>query len=116
MSMRHYLTTKQSQILAVIAGKNEDGSLVDLDQLLDRLPYETTKQSIHFSLRALIARKFLKKAGEEKRRGRRRRLIDLGDAGLALYGAALKEAGVGAAFAVDEITDGAERALEEPSY
>jgi hypothetical protein len=92
MSTTH-LTTKQHQILALIAGKNPDGSLLDLDQLLDRLPYETTKQSIHFSIRALVNRKMIKKAGQEKRRDRRRGLLDLDVNGALLYGAARGSSG-----------------------
>lgn len=69
------LTSKQLSIMNVIVRGNEDGSVVDLDQILERLEYRTTKESLQFSLRALIAHGLIQKAGREKRRGRSRTLI-----------------------------------------
>jgi hypothetical protein len=114
MILRRYLTTKQNQILAVIAAGNADGSFVDLDQLLERLPYETTKQSIHFSIRALVAREYLEKAGVEKRRGRSHMLLKLGAAGAGMY-ATTGAVASPSSFVTDEATDGAEQLLEELS-
>ena len=51
---------------------NEDGTFVDLDEVLDRVPYETTKQSIQFSIRALVKKELIEKQEREKRRGRSR--------------------------------------------
>lgn len=42
------LTSKQKQILALINAKNKDGTLIDMDQLVERVPYSTTKDSMHF--------------------------------------------------------------------
>lgn len=69
------LSDKQISIMTVIIKANDDGSLVDLDQILERLDYTTTKQSLQFSLRALIGHGVIQKAGSEKRRNRVRTLI-----------------------------------------
>ena len=76
-----HLTTKQLHILSTVIKGNPDGSFIDLDQLLERLPYETTKQSIQFSIRALIAKKLLMKHPREKRRGRSRVILSATDLG-----------------------------------
>lgn len=70
------LTNKQYRILAVLCdgnGKDEKGNFIpcDLDELLERLSYDTTKQSMQFSVRALEARRLLVR-GYERRRGARR--------------------------------------------
>lgn len=69
------VTEKQMQIMNVIVKANEDGSFVDMDQLLERIPYETTKDSMQFSLRALISHKLITKGERESRRGRSRVII-----------------------------------------
>ncbi|MBG2734590.1 hypothetical protein F1517_22125, partial [Klebsiella oxytoca] len=48
------LTDKQKDIIKTINLGHERGHLLDLDELLEVLPYRTTKQSMQFSLRALI--------------------------------------------------------------
>ena len=72
------LTNKQYQILStVIDGTVDDENKpapLDLDQLLERLPYRTTRDSLQFSLRALEARRLIVR-DYEKRRGRRHALI-----------------------------------------
>lgn len=78
------LTAKQMSIMNVVVGANPDGSHVDLDQILDRLDYTTTKQSLQFSLRALIAHGLIQKAGAENRRGRQRTLIRATGMGISL--------------------------------
>lgn len=78
------LTDKQYHILTVLKAGNLDGSLVDLDELLERLPYTTTKASLQFSLRALIKHDLIAKAGSENRRDRRRRLLALTAHGMAI--------------------------------
>lgn len=70
-----YLTQKQIQIMATIVKANPDGSYLDLDQLVENLPYRTTKESMHFSLRALIKKGLLEKKPQEVRRGRVRNII-----------------------------------------
>lgn len=78
------LTTKQIHLLTVIRDGNPDGRRADLDQILIRLPYETTKQSLQFSIRALIRKGLIQKEDAEKRRGKRRRVIGLTDLGKLL--------------------------------
>lgn len=71
-----HLTDKQLAIMQVIVNKNEDGSCTDLDQILERLSYKTSKASLQFSIRALAAHGLIRKEPEwEKRRGRKRVLI-----------------------------------------
>ena len=69
------LTEKQKTIMRVIMARNEDGSATDLDQILERLDYKPSKESLQFSIRALIARGLIKKDETENRRGRRRVII-----------------------------------------
>lgn len=71
------LTKKQKQILALVLAKNSDGTLIDFDQLVDRLPYSTTKDSMHFSIRALVSKGLVEKGPIETRRGRGRRVIGI---------------------------------------
>ena len=85
-----HLTQKQIELLRVIGTRNEDGSAVDLDQILELLSYQTTKQSLQFSIRALIAPDLIKKDAPEKRRGRTRTLISLPPAGVVMNGGAKK--------------------------
>lgn len=71
------LTIKQLEILSIVLGGNPDphrpgDALVDMDQLLERLSYEPTKQSLQFSIRALVKRGLIDKGPEVSRRGRRR--------------------------------------------
>jgi hypothetical protein len=71
------LTSKQMTIMELVLrgnGTTPDGAFIpiDLDQLLERLPYETTKQSMQFSIRALINREMLERGPRENRRGRSR--------------------------------------------
>ena len=63
------ITVKQISILRVVAAGNPDGSRVDLDELLDRISYETTKASIQFSIRSLIKGGMIVKE-MDRRRGR----------------------------------------------
>lgn len=77
--MSHQLTEKQIQIVSAIhthtVNFEED---IDMDQLLNELPYKTSKESMQFSLRALIKKGFIVK--REKwavRRGRARRTYAL---------------------------------------
>lgn len=83
---RTTLSTKQIQILVEVqkGSVNDLGEAapIDLDQLLERLPYKTTKESMQFSIRALIRRGMLEKAGNESRRGRSRVLYRLTDYGV----------------------------------
>ena len=69
------LTKKQVEIMKVVIAKNPDGSSVDFDQLIERVSYETTKDSMHFSVRALINKGLIFKDEPEKRRDRQRTII-----------------------------------------
>lgn len=75
------LTQKQKAILALIVKGNPDGP-IDLDQLIERLPYTPSKDSMHFSVRALVNKGLIEKGGLELRRGRSRRLITVTPLGL----------------------------------
>jgi len=74
---RGYFTRKQVVILETIMRGSGDGDFIDLDQMLEKLPYETSKQSLQFSLRFLIQRGLVEKKPYEIRRGRRRAIFDL---------------------------------------
>lgn len=67
------LTEKQKAILALVIAANVDGP-IDFDQIIERVPYLTTKESMHFSMRALVAKDLVQKGPTEIRRGRSRRL------------------------------------------
>jgi DNA-binding MarR family transcriptional regulator len=86
-----HLTHKQILLMTVIAKGNGVEGPCDLDEILDRVPYETSKQSLQFSIRALIRRGLIYKRGIEKRRGRQRVVIDATAAGRALIGIARVE-------------------------
>lgn len=81
-----YLTSKQLELLRHIGDGNPDNVAIDLDQLLDRTSYKPSKQSIQFSLRALIAHGLIKKGPTEKRRNRMRAIIELTDMGRTVTG------------------------------
>jgi predicted transcriptional regulator len=69
------LTCKQGQILTALLKGNADGDFLDIDQLVEAVPYDTTKQSMQFSLRALIKHNLVEKREREKRRGRLRNIL-----------------------------------------
>jgi repressor of nif and glnA expression len=83
-----HLTNKQIELLRVIGAGNDDGSATDLDEILAAVRYETTKQSLQFSIRALIGRGLIEKKGVEKRRGRQRQVIALTEQGRIFAGKA----------------------------
>lgn len=87
------LTVKQVELLTVIAkgngpDPNKVGAMLpaDLDEILERIRYETTKQSLQFSIRALIKHGFIEKLGLAKRRGRMRVLIGATELGRQMVG------------------------------
>jgi predicted transcriptional regulator len=69
------MTSKQRQITDTVIKGNPDGSWLDIDQLVENVPYETSKDSMHFSLRALIKKGLIEKKDLELRRGQERRII-----------------------------------------
>jgi DNA-binding MarR family transcriptional regulator len=70
-----HLTPKQLEVLRIIAKGNHDGSVADLDEIIERCEYKPTKQAIQFTIRALVKHELIEKLGSEKRRGRLRVLI-----------------------------------------
>lgn len=75
------LSPKQVEIIKVLGRANPDGSFCDFDQLLERLSYKPTKDSAHFSIRALEKRGLVEKKPRESRRGQSRRILALTIAG-----------------------------------
>lgn len=86
------LTTKQRAIMTVIIAGNPDGSFADIDEILDRLSYETTKQSLQFSLRALAAKGCIQKMPTEIRRKRSRVVYSATESGKEYFTAPKTEA------------------------
>jgi Fe2+ or Zn2+ uptake regulation protein len=84
------LTDNQLKILRVLGNKNQDGSDVDLDQLLDTLAVEydwvTSKAALQWSLRQLIKLGLVERMGVDVRRKRARRILRLSEDGLRVMG------------------------------
>lgn len=66
------LTYRMIMILEVILKRNTDGSLVDLDQVIERVDYEVTKPAIQFTLRRMCEHGVIEKHGTDTRRGKKR--------------------------------------------
>lgn len=79
------LTEKQIEQLRVICPGNSDSSDLDIDEILERLNYQTTKQSFQFSLRALINKGLVVKGVREVRRGRERQTVSPTPLGLGYF-------------------------------
>lgn len=79
------LTDKQKDIIKTLNLGYERGHLLDLDELLEVLPYKTTKQSIQFSIRALIKKGLVEKGHTRQRTDNRyhRRTLGLTTLGRA---------------------------------
>lgn len=69
------MTPKQIEIMRCILRGNAEGDFLDLDELVEALPYVTTKQSLQFSIRALVKHGLVEKKEGEIRRQRRRRVL-----------------------------------------
>lgn len=69
------ITDKQLMIMDVIIKGNPDGEPCDLDQLIERVPYEVSKPAIQFSIRYLIQKGLLRKLDRELRRGKSRVIL-----------------------------------------
>jgi hypothetical protein len=80
------LTIKQIEIMKVVVAGATAGAVVDIDQLLERLPYKTTKASLQFSLRAVERHGLIDRSFAEHRRERLRRLIAPTELGRAVIG------------------------------
>lgn len=107
-----HLTVKQIELLHVIAAANPDASACDLDQIIERINYETTKASIQFSIRALIKHGLIEKVGSEKRRGRRHVLIGITTVGAGYVSAPKSK---GPAYVVNEEDDIGSDEFYEPA-
>jgi DNA-binding PadR family transcriptional regulator len=72
--MKHLkgITDNQLELLKFVAGREADGALADLDQVLEKMSWGPTKESIQFTIRAMIAKGFIEKSGLQSRRGRNR--------------------------------------------
>jgi predicted transcriptional regulator len=66
------LTPHQRNVLEIIFRGNQNGSFVDLDQILDRVERRTTKAAMQFVIRALIKKDLIIKHSREIRRGKSR--------------------------------------------
>lgn len=80
-----YPSEKHLDVMRVLTVGNENKSPVDLDQLLERLSYKTTKQAFQFTLRTMIRHEWVAKLGVEKRRVRNRVLIGITPLGTQYY-------------------------------
>src|SRR5260370_967584 len=76
------LTDKQIEIMKVVSAAMPVAA--DLDQILERLSYRTSKASLQFSIRALERHDLITRAESDNRRGRVRRLIVPTPTGLAV--------------------------------
>lgn len=79
------VTKYQIEILEAVKKHADAGGRIDLDQLLETLSWTPTKQSLQFSIRALIAKKMIHKVGTEVRRGRKRVCFDLDVEGVKVF-------------------------------
>ena len=79
------LTDKQKDIIKTLNLGYERGHLLDLDELLEVLPYKTTKQRIQISIRALIKKGLVEKGHTRQRSDNRyhRRTLGLTTLGRA---------------------------------
>jgi predicted transcriptional regulator len=66
------LTEHQRDVLEILFRANPDGSFVDMDQLLERTKNRTSKESMQFTLRSLIAKQLIMKHPRVRRRNRSR--------------------------------------------
>lgn len=66
------ISEKQLNTLILIIKCNADGSLLDINQLMDRLPHSPTKEALQFTIRQLIEMGLIEKRDPETRRGSKR--------------------------------------------
>lgn len=84
------MTYRMRIILEIIGRRNTDGTVIDLDQLIERVGvegYVVTKAAIQFTLRAMVRKQLIEKCGFENRRDRRRVLYRLTRHGHDTYSA-----------------------------
>jgi len=77
------VTDKQLEVLQLVSTGATPGSgdAIDFDQLLEALSWKPTKQAAQFTIRALVDKGFIVKAGQELRRGRKRVVYQLTKSG-----------------------------------
>lgn len=100
-----HLTRKQINILETIMKGAENGDFIDMDQLLEKVSYETSKQSMQCSIRVLERRGLVERKPLELRRGRMRAVFALTPQALQRFD------GVTGEF--DVIIEGLEELLKE---
>jgi hypothetical protein len=80
------ISPHQFEILKFLMKREtEVGSLADLDQLIAGLSWNPTKESIQFSIRAMIKKCLIEKAGIQARRGRNRICFRVAFEGKAVF-------------------------------
>jgi hypothetical protein len=65
-----YVTSKQLAILKALVKRNDDGTPLDVYQLIERCAPGTTRGSMICSLRHLAGHKLIEESGKMKRRNR----------------------------------------------
>lgn len=81
------LTYRMMLILEVVGRRNEDGTAVDLDQIIERVDYDVSKEAIQFTLRSMVEKGVIEKCEAEKRRGRRRVIYQTTESGQEQFAA-----------------------------
>lgn len=85
------ITTKQTSVLKALASKKSTfdiplDEMVDIDQLIDSVDYDVTKEALQFTLRSLRNRGYVQKGSSLVfRRGKRRVVWALTKEGAAIY-------------------------------
>jgi len=65
-------TAKQIDVLEKILKGADNGDFLDTDQLIEKISYNPTKNAFQFTLRYLVKRGLIEKAGLRQRDGRKR--------------------------------------------
>ena len=66
------ITKNQLELLHFVIDCEAGGAMADLDQIIDKMSWEPTKESIQFTIRAMVGKSFIEKSGLQSRRGRNR--------------------------------------------
>ena len=76
------MTGKQLEALKVISNEENEHEPLDLDQVIARLSFKTTKQAFQFVVRSLLKRELIEKLDCEVVRSRKRRFLKITPLGL----------------------------------
>lgn len=76
------LTKHQQEVLTLVAKPGPGEMPLDLDELVEKLSWQPTKESLQFTIRALVSKGLIEKRPKELRRGRQRVLFRPTRAGL----------------------------------